>query len=556
ARENDVGGSDGELAAIASLYRVVEEARTEARTLPLESLVSSLLDRSRLDLAALFRDRTSLAYLERIATIAGNYERQEGRDLRGFLDWAEASREADAEAAIATASEDEDAVKIMTIHKSKGLEFPVVCVADLGRGLGARYDGPVRIGFEGADGAMEVGFKVPGAGTEIFDWETVRDQVRTETEAEELRLLHVAMTRAEERLILSGKVHPPSRETPMQHRSAMLRICERIGIDPSKPAEWVSSFDSSGLTETFALKANLPGDDGTPPREILEEFDLVVPTPRPEGTTPPLARPTRAFFPDVPLSFSGLSEFRECPTRFFARRVLRMEVEGRAGQWSGPEKTGLTERDGGTKFGTAVHELLEESAANGWESPDAARVEAALAAERVDREGDGTPEKAGEMITGFLESELGERVQQSSTAATAELPIVLGIGGLTIRGFVDLLVEEDGEVTVVDYKTNQLNGRAPEELMEGYELQRDLYALAVARARNLDSIETAFVFLEEPNSPVRKTYGPADLEAVEERLRTEVVEPITAARYFGGPGGGPDPCGRCEACRILGLASD
>ncbi|MFZ9668427.1 MAG: UvrD-helicase domain-containing protein, partial [Solirubrobacterales bacterium] len=58
AGENDGGGTDGELAAIASLYRVVEEARTEATTLSLESLVASLLDRSGLDLANLFRDRS------------------------------------------------------------------------------------------------------------------------------------------------------------------------------------------------------------------------------------------------------------------------------------------------------------------------------------------------------------------------------------------------------------------------------------------------------------------------------------------------------------------
>ena len=555
ARENDGEGTDGDLAAIASLYRIVEEARTEAATLPLEGLVSRLLDRSGLDLANLFHDRSSLAYLERIATIAGNYERQEGRDLRGFLDWAAASREADAEAAIATASEDEDAVKLMTIHKSKGLEFPVVCVADLGRGLGAKYDGPVRVGFEGTDGAMEIGFKVPGAGTEIFDWETVQNRVRRETEAEELRLLHVAMTRAEERLILSGKVHPPSRETPTQHRSAILRICERLGLSASKPEEWVSSFESSGLTEAFALKANLPGDDGTPPTEILRKFELVVPTPRPEGATPPLARPTRAFFPDVPLSFSGLSEFRECPTRFFARRVLRMEVDGRAGQWSGPEKTGLTERDGGTRFGTAVHELLEESAAAGWKSPDPARAEAALEAERVGKEGDGTPEKAVEMITAFLGSDLGTKVQQDSIETTAELPIVLGIGGLTIRGFVDLLVEEDGELTVVDYKTNQLKGRDPEGLMEEYELQRDLYALAVARARGLDSIRTSFVFLEAADRPVEKTYDREALAEVERRLTRDVVEPITNARYFGGEGEGPEPCGECEACQLFGLGS-
>ncbi len=363
------------------------------------------------------------------------------------------------------------------------------------------------------------------------------------------------MTRAEERLILSGKVHPLSRNTPRRNRSAMLRICERFGLDPSKPDEWGSGFESSGLTETFALKTNLPGDDGTPPAEILREIEMVVPSSRPEGTTPPLARPTRAFFPDVPLSFSGLSEFRDCPTRFFARRVLRMEVEGRAGQWSGPEKTGLTERDGGTRFGTAVHELLEESAADGWRSPDLDRARAALEAGQVAREGDGTPEKAVEMITAFLESELGERVQGASAEIRAELPIVLGIGGLTIRGFVDLLVEEDGKMTVVDYKTNQLKGRGPEELMEGYELQRDLYALAVARARGLDSIGTSFVFLEAADRPVEKVYDREALAEVERRLTLDVVEPITNARYFGGEGEGPEPCGECEACQLFGLGA-
>lgn len=556
AREGDGGTPDTELAAIASLYRIVEEARAESASRPLEGLVSGLLDRSRLDLANLLRDRSSLAYLERIATLAGEYERQEGRDLRGFLDWAEASREADSEAAIAVASEDEDAVKIMTIHKSKGLEFPVVCVADLGRGLGARYDGPVRIGFGGGDGAMEVGFRVPGAGTELFDWDTVEERARRETEAEELRLLHVAMTRAEERLILSGKVHPLSSNTPSGNRSAILRIIERFGVDPSKPEEWSSAFESSGLDETFALKANLPGEDGAPPAELLREFELVVPARLPAEARPPLARPTRAFFPDVPLSFSGLSEFGQCPTRFFARRVLRMEVEGRADRWSGPEKTGLIERDGGSRFGTAVHELLEESAADGWKAPDLTRAEAALEAERVGKKGDGTPEKAVEMITSFLESDLGRKVQGASVETTAELPIVLGVGGLTIRGFVDLLVEEDGRLTVVDYKTNQLKGRDPEELMEGYELQRDLYALAVARARGLGSVGTAFVFLEAPDRPVEKEYGAEDLAAVEERLRHEVVEPITAARYFGGEGEGPNPCGNCEACDVFGLTGN
>ena len=88
--------------------------------------------------------------------------------------------------------------------------------------------------------------------------------------------------------------------------------------------------------------------------------------------------------------------------------------------------------------------------------------------------------------------------------------------------------------------------------MDTYGLQRDLYSLAIAKSKGLEVVRSAFVFLEEPGSPVLKTYGPADLKAIEERLRSEVVEPITEARYFGG-GSGPQPCGECEACALLGL---
>ncbi len=553
--EGDEGGPpDDDRKAIAELHATVEAARSEAGRSPLEGLVSGLLDRSGLDLASLLRDRTSLAYLERIATLAGDYERQEGRDLRGFLDWAEASRETDSEAAIAVSSEDEDAVKIMTIHKSKGLEFPVVCVADLGRGLGAKYDGPVRVGFEGPDEAMEVGFRIPGTRTDLFEWGTIQARARRETEAEEMRLLHVAMTRAEERLILSGVLHPLSSDTPDEHRSAILRIAEIMNLDPSEPEEWREQFQGAAGDEIFELTANLPGENGEAPEELLREFPLVIPTRSPESADPPLARPERAFFPDVPLSFSGLTEFRECPARFFARRVLRMEVEGRDTSWSGPETTGLTERDGGTKFGTAVHDLLEESAAENWKMPGRDRVAHALEAARVDPNGGGTPERAIEMIGSFLESDLGRRVASNPGACSAEVPIVLGIGGLTIRGFVDLLVDEDGELTIVDYKTNRLDGRAPEEAMDGYELQRDLYALAVARARGVDSITASFVFLEAADRPVEKVYDRDALAEVERRLIREVVEPVTGARYFGGEGPGPGPCGECEACDLLGLS--
>ena len=75
-----------------------------------------------------------LANLRKLMRLAREYERAEGRDLHGFLAYAAtrdfaAAREGEAP----LESEGLDAVRLMTIHRAKGLEFPVVCVADLGR---------------------------------------------------------------------------------------------------------------------------------------------------------------------------------------------------------------------------------------------------------------------------------------------------------------------------------------------------------------------------------------------------------------------------------------
>ena len=106
------------------------------------------------DLAVLARpggDRR-LANLRKLMRLAGEYERAEGRDLRGFLADAAARDLAEArEGEAALESEGLDAVRLMTIHRAKGLEFPVVCVADLGRQSGARRS-PLLVDADGDAG--------------------------------------------------------------------------------------------------------------------------------------------------------------------------------------------------------------------------------------------------------------------------------------------------------------------------------------------------------------------------------------------------------------------
>jgi ATP-dependent helicase/nuclease subunit A len=143
-----------------------------------------------------------LANIHKLLRLARRFEAAEGRDLRGFLDHV-AQRRAHAESSEphAPTGSEPDAVRLMTIHAAKGLEFPVVCLADLGRtGNGTLPDLLVdgeRIGLRLArlDGSAAVA---------SLCYEELSEERRGAEAAEEERILYVAMTRARERLLLSG----------------------------------------------------------------------------------------------------------------------------------------------------------------------------------------------------------------------------------------------------------------------------------------------------------------------------------------------------------------
>jgi ATP-dependent helicase/nuclease subunit A len=146
-----------------------------------------------------------LANVHKLLRLARRFEAAEGRGLRGFLDHV-AHRDAHgqgAEPEAPTGGAEPDAVRLMTIHAAKGLEFAVVCVADLGRSSRGvppdlLVDGE-RIGLRlvGLDGSEPVA---------CLDYEELSEERSRAEAAEEERIVYVAMTRARDRLLLSGAV--------------------------------------------------------------------------------------------------------------------------------------------------------------------------------------------------------------------------------------------------------------------------------------------------------------------------------------------------------------
>ncbi len=143
-----------------------------------------------------------LANIHKLLRLARRFEAAEGRDLRGFLDHV-AQRRAYAESSEphAPTGSEPDAVRLMTIHAAKGLEFPVVCLADLGRVANGT---PPDLLVDGERVGLRLARLDGSASAACLRYEELCEERRRAESAEEERIFYVAMTRARERLLLSG----------------------------------------------------------------------------------------------------------------------------------------------------------------------------------------------------------------------------------------------------------------------------------------------------------------------------------------------------------------
>ena len=500
--------------------------------LSLERLCEQIVAAHDYDLAVLARwdGRRRYANLRKLARLARSYEELRGPDVEGFVRFVAEQQAVGARELEAVAEEEgAEAVRLLTIHAAKGLEFKVVIVADAGRDrvppspdeILALPDG--RFGFRVAD---PVTAKRRGA----FDYEAVKEARQEAERAERLRLYYVAMTRAKERLIVSGSVDLGSeRESPTPIAWVLDRLDSDeelagaadapielvrgdarllVRLDRYRPepaiAEPEAEAEEEGQLALFAALEEVAA------RAAAPELPPLVALPE-----PPLHRVRR-------LSFTALSLFEQCSYKYFARYGLGMserpvEVEdGDSGARSG------------TEIGTAVHSLLEQ----------------------IDLDGPVVPELEDELVRGFVaaycESDLAHRVA-ALTGVEKERHFTFEHDGVLVHGFIDAFYLRDGRALVVDYKTNALGEASPDEIVEqDYRLQRLVYALACFRA-GADEVEVVYHFLERPDAPVEAVFTRADVPDLETGL-SAVITRIQAGEFL------PTPSEfACAGCPALDL---
>ncbi len=529
---------EAELELLRRFVSTLTDLRERGPRLSLAGLVEAAATETGYDLAVLMRPagEARFANVRKLMRLAAEFESREGRDLRGLLDFLADRAESDTEAQAATAAEGHDGVRIMTVHNAKGLEFGVVAVPDLSRSLLAGARPPLLL--LGREQPPRVGMQLRRLGSgsiNLYDYAELLDGARDRDSEEGLRLFHVAATRARERLILSGVLKPePGRETkpgtPVVERLvAALEVARdadsRVAVPPPEPRP---GLEASFAPSQIDVRVNLPSPERAAELRATRR-ESAAERPLGEGP-PPLVERRPPVVPNRPLSYTAISAYEECPYRFYMERVLGLGDRERsshrlpAESASGLETGSPSAREERAAHGAAVHALLEWSQANGWAEPsgDLARRHALAAG--LDPEREGLPAALLEPVRRWLGSSLRERIGADAGRVRAEVPILLGVGGTVLRGSIDLLVEREGAPPlVVDYKTDRLGGEGPAERAARYEVQRTIYALAVAEALQAPAVEVAYVFLERPEEPALVVLGTAEMEAGRERLAATIA---------------------------------
>ena len=464
------------------------------------------------------------ANLRALQDRARQYEGTNFRGLFRFLRFLERMQGSGSDLAVARAlGESEDVVRIMSIHKSKGLEFPVVFVADLGKNINLQDSKSLVLCHK----TLGVGPYVTNP-KQRFRYPTlarhgISHKLIMETKAEELRVLYVALTRAREKLILVGSVSKLPKKIAhwcqtaehtkltlpealvaggknyldwlcpavLRHEGgAVLRQYGEEGLEPSPLftedlSKWqVDIYRPSQLIEVASDAKEL-----APLLETIRELEPIADGEDFEWVDKTLGwqykyahilgKPAKLSVTEIKGRLSAMAD--ESSHQVFKKKSIALRPRFIQ------QSQGLT----GAERGTLMHSIMQHMDFAG--NLDIAGITEQLA--RMVAQEMIIPEQVELVdipgIVAFFQSSLGQRLCHSSKVRR-ELPFSLmlpgerfdadmvGTGeGVFIQGVIDALFDEEDGLVLLDYKTDWVDDGT--ELIERYKVQLDLYAEAVER---------------------------------------------------------------------------
>ena len=508
AREGDPGCS--------RLLERLDEYRLWAAAMPCDRLIERLYDQTGYlsMVQAMENGPARRANLLLLLQYARDAQNSGIRELSGFLRFLNRLEQAgESMASAGTSNEADDVVRIMSIHRSKGLQFPVCILAGCSSPFNlSDSNAPIVLDREGGIGLMVTDDRARLRRTTVMR-EAIAAMTRQASLSEELRILYVAMTRAQEKLVMlvtcasasktlrsvaeklssgySGANDPFDAYHVLQGRSYAdwLLACALVHPDGGV----LRSMASGGMTAAFA-KGRL--DIAVEPYAAAQ--------PAAENQDDECAPPLETLVDEIHDRLAFRYPYEALNGLAAKRSVSQLvkQQEGTEREYACLSRPAFLIEKGlsPAERGTALHEFMQYA--------DYARAADDLEAEqkRLVREGFLTAEQVRGMdsnrLKAFFESPLYRRMSRSPhlqrevrfmvELPASELDPSLPEWGrnemVMVQGIADCVFEEEGRMVIVDYKTDRVKSREP--LVEHYAPQLALYARALDQTLPLPVGET------------------------------------------------------------------
>ena len=473
------------------------------------------------------------ANLYALALRADQFEKSNFKGLSRFIRMIDQVLEAQHDLASVAVAPPKDAVELMTIHKSKGLEFPYVFILNMDQdfnkqdsmsdvilsrqnGLGVKYIAKVETGAVEAHYPKTIKLSIPS-----LTYTQNEKELQLASYSEQMRLLYVAMTRAERKLYLVGKGSREKLEAKEYPTAENGKLDSNTRLQAKNFQDWIWAISKVFARDNLNFSYRFIGEDQLTREAIgqLENKSSLQDRSQADNRQSETIKEALEMLKEVEVYNTLHRAAIELPSvqtpsqiKKFYEPVMDMEGVQIANQTQSPEKQisfdlpdySTKEKVTGAEIGSATHELMQRIDLN--QQPTLASLKDTL---KQVQTSPAVRDKINlSKILAFFDTSLGQDILANTNHLYREQPFSMlkrdqkSQEDFVVRGILDGYLLFEDRIVLFDYKTDRYDESS--QLIERYRGQLSLYGEALSRAYSIDNIEKYLILLGKDEVQVVK----------------------------------------------------
>lgn len=473
------------------------------------------------------------ANLYALALRADQFEKSNFKGLSRFISMIDKVLEAQHDLASVAVAPPKDAVELMTIHKSKGLEFPYVFILNMDQdfnkqdsmsevilsrknGLGVKYIAKMETGAVEAHYPKTIKLSIPSL-TYIQN----EEELQLASYSEQMRLLYVAMTRAEKKLYLVGKGSREKLESKEYPAAKNGKLNSNTRLQAKNLQDWLWAISKVFTKDHLNFSYRFVGDDQLTRETIgqLENKSPLQDSSQADNRQSEIIKEALEMLKEVEVYNTLHRAAIELPSvqtpsqiKKFYEPVMDMEGVEIAGQGQSVDKKisfdlpyfSTKEKVTGAEIGSATHELMQRIDLS--QRPTLASLTETL---KQVQTSPAVKDKINlAKILAFFDTLLGQEILAHTDHLYREQPFSMlkrdqkSQEDFVVRGILDGYLLYEDRIVLFDYKTDRYDD--PSQLIDRYRGQLDLYGEALSRAYSIENIEKYLILLGKDEVQVVK----------------------------------------------------